>query len=390
MLYRFIHFIRLICFNRFPLKYISFLVTGDTTYFVKMKNIYDFTMEFRYLIFISILSCCLACQDKKENALTGQPRPVRVVKVEALGTSNHQYTGTVTARNFSILAFYLPGRLTEVNVEAGQKIKKGTVIARIDPYDYQRQYQTASANHKTTKSIYERNQRLYAANAISKQNLEIAQTDYIQASSVLDMSRRTLDYTVLTAPFDGFIEQRFVENHEEILTGQSIVRLVDPKAIEVNFMLPETSIQLLDIPKKIYVEFDSQKGKLFTTEVKEYIYSSNGSGIPVTLLITDEQFAPYRKNVFPGFSCKVTVEVDNMISDRFILPASALQEKDHREYVWTVDPASCTAHLQQVSTQKYDGHILVESGLNADDLIIIAGTASIQEGQKVRTIRMDK
>lgn len=77
-------------------------------------------------------------------------------------------------------------------------------------------------------------------------------------------------------------------------------------------MLPETSIQLLDIPKKIYVEFDSQKGKLFTTEVKEYIYSSNGSGIPVTLLITDKQFAPYRQNVFPGFSCKVIVEVDNM------------------------------------------------------------------------------
>ena len=87
------------------------------------------------------------------------------------------------------------------------------------------------------------------------------------------MARRTLDYTVLTAPFDGFIEQRFVENHEEILTGQSVVRLVDPKDIEVNFMLPETSIQLLDIPKKIYVEFDSQQGKLFTTEVKEYIYS---------------------------------------------------------------------------------------------------------------------
>ena len=77
------------------------------------------------------------------------------------------------------------------------------MIARIDPYDYQRQYQTALANYKTTESIYERNQRLYAANAVAKQNLEIAQTDYIQATSALNMARRTLDYTVLTAPFDG-------------------------------------------------------------------------------------------------------------------------------------------------------------------------------------------
>ena len=261
------------------------------------------------------------------------------------------------------------------------------MIARIDPYDYQRQYQTALANYKTTESIYERNQRLYAANAVAKQNLEIAQTDYIQATSALNMARRTLDYTVLTAPFDGFIEQRFVENHEEILTGQSVVRLVDPKDIEVNFMLPETSIQLLDIPKKIYVEFDSQKGKLFTTEVKEYIYSSNGSGIPVTLLITDKQFAPYRQNVFPGFSCKVIVEVDNMISDKFVLPASALQEAHHQEYVWIVDPASHTAHRQQVRIKKYNDHILVEAGLNPDDLIIIAGIASIQERQKVRPVK---
>ena len=307
-------------------------------------------MKFRYLVFISILSFCLACQGKKKATLSDLPRPVRVIKVEALGTFNHQYTGTVTARNFSILAFRLPGTLTEVNVNTGQKIKKGTVIARIDPYDYQRQYQTALANYKTTESIYERNQRLYAANAVAKQNLEIAQTDYIQATSALNMARRTLDYTVLTAPFDGFIEQRFVE-------------------------------------KKIYVEFDYQKGKLFTTEVKEYIYSSNGSGIPVTLLITDKQFAPYRQNVFPGFSCKVIVEVDNMISDKFVLPASALQEAHHQEYVWIVDPASHTAHRQQVRIKKYNDHILVEAGLNPDDLIIIAGIASIREGQKVRPVK---
>lgn len=343
-------------------------------------------MKFRYPVFTLILSLCVSCQGKKKVTLTDLPRPVRVIKVEALGTFNHQYTGTVTARNFSVLAFRLPGTLTEVNVNTGQKIKKGTVIARIDPFDYQRQYRTASANYKTAESIYERNRRLYAANAVAKQNLEIAQTDYIQATSALNMARRTLDYTVLTAPFDGFIERRFVENHEEVLTGQSIVRLVDPKDIEVNFMLPETNIRLLDIPKKIYVEFDSQKGKLFTTNVKEYVYSSNGSGIPVTLLITDEQFAPYRQNVFPGFSCKVIVEVDNMISDKFVLPASALQEEGDQEYVWIVDPVSRTAHRQKVGIKKYKDYILVEDGLNPDDLIIIAGVNSIQEGQKVRTI----
>ena len=77
------------------------------------------------------------------------------------------------------------------------------------------------------------------------------------------MARRTLDYTVLTAPFDGFIEQRFVENHEEILTGQSVVRLVDPKDIEVNFMLPETSIPTTRHPEKDLCRIRFPRGKLF-------------------------------------------------------------------------------------------------------------------------------
>ena len=82
-------------------------------------------MKFRYLVFISILSFFVwRVREKKKATLSDLPRPVRVIKVEALGTFNHQYTGTVTARNFSILAFRLPGTLTEVNVNTGQKIKK--------------------------------------------------------------------------------------------------------------------------------------------------------------------------------------------------------------------------------------------------------------------------
>lgn len=333
------------------------------------------------LFFLLLLSC-----GKKETGISTQslPRPVRVVKVEALGSINRQYTGVVEAQEFSVLAFKLPGTLTEMNVQTGQRVKKDQVIARIKPLDYQLQYATAKTNYATAKSIYERNERLQAANAIALQNLEIAQADYIQATSALNIAQRTLDYTSLKAPFSGFIEQKYADNFEEIQAGQAIVRLVNPEEINIRFILPETSIQLLRIPHKIYVEFDSQKGKLFTADIKEYIYASEGFGIPITLLITDKQFAPYRENVYPGFSCKVTWEIDNMISDKFIIPASALQSINGKEYVWLVDPSDYTARRHAITTSRLDGHILVESGLNSHDLIITAGLSSISEGQKIR------
>ncbi|MEG2554900.1 MAG: efflux RND transporter periplasmic adaptor subunit [Odoribacter sp.] len=336
-----------------------------------------------YCIFILVISLLFSCR-KKESVPTQEIfRPVKTAKVETLGSINKQYTGTVEACQFSALAFKIAGTLIKLNTIEGQQVKKGEMIAQINPSDYQQQYRSSKANYEVAQSIFERTKRLYAVNAVALQNLEIAKADYIQASSALSIAQRMLDYTILTAPFDGFIEKQYVENHEEILTGEAIVKLVNPENIEIHFILPETSIPLLQIPKKIYVEFDTRKGQLFISEIKEHIYSSNGYGIPITLNITDKEFAPYRNVVYPGFSCKVYFEIDQMVSNNFIIPATALFEEKGNEYVWIIDPLTQTAHREKVASVRIDKQILIKEGLRSDDLIVIAGVASIQEGKKV-------
>ncbi len=73
-------------------------------------------------IIIQLLFSC----GKKDAVSTAPslPRPVKVVKVEALGSINRQYTGVVEATEFSVLAFRLPGTLKEMNVQTGQKVKR--------------------------------------------------------------------------------------------------------------------------------------------------------------------------------------------------------------------------------------------------------------------------
>lgn len=333
--------------------------------------------------FILFLFFFSACQSQKENPTPATPRPVRVVQVKSLETIDRQYTGVAEATEFSVLAFKVSGTLTELNVEEGQKIKQGHLIARINPYDYQQQYNTAASNYNAAKSIYERNERLLKVDATATQNVEIAQADYIRAGSAVDIARSTLDYTRLRAPFDGIVVKKYVANHEEVMVGQSIVKLVNPDNIEISFVLPETNIELLKIPKTIYVEFDSQKGKLFTSDIKEYIYSSNGFGIPITLKITDKEFLSYRDNVFPGFSCKITFRIQNTVSDNFIIPASALFREGDREFVWIVDPHTSTVKKQPVTTIRFDQDALVKTGLHSDNIIVTAGVQALADNQKV-------
>lgn len=339
------------------------------------------------LFILSSLFLLTSCQQKEKVRETVPARPVRVAQVKALGTITRQYTGVVEPTEFSILAFKISGTLTELNVEEGQKVEQGKVIARINPYDYQQQYNAAESNYSTAKSIYERNERLLKANATATQNVEIAQADYIRAGSAVDIARSTLDYTRLSAPFSGIIVKKYVANYEEVLVGQAIVKLVNPDGIEISFILPETSIELLKAPKTIYVEFDSQKGKLFVSDIKEYIYSSNGSGIPIKLQITDKAFLPYRQNVFPGFSCKVIFSIQNTVSDNFIIPASALFREGKAEFVWIVDPQTLTVRKQEVTTLKFDSEALVKTGLHSDDLIVTAGVEAIKDNQKVTLLQ---
>lgn len=331
--------------------------------------------------------CLISCQSKENKTPILPIRPVQVVQVKTLETINRQYTGVVQSAEFSVLAFKVSGTLTSLNVEEGQKVKKGELIASINPYDYQLEYNTAKSNYNTAKAIYERNKRLLEANAVATQNVEIAQADYIQAGSAVNIARSTLGYTRLKAPFNGIIEKRYVANFEEVLVGQSIVKLVNPDDIEISFILPETSVQLLDLPKTIYVEFDTQKGKLFVSDIKEYIYSSDGSGIPISLKITDEEFIHYRDDVFPGFSCKVIFLIQNTVSDKFIIPASALFKEGNEEFLWIVNPKTGIVTKQAVTTLRFDNKALVKTGLQRDDLIITAGVEAIRNGQQVTILR---
>lgn len=330
-----------------------------------------------------LLSLLVACTKEKNTDITLSTRPVKVVKVGTLSTIDRTYTGTVEAEEFSILAFKVAGTLTSLPVEEGQIIPKNYVIARIDPIDYRLKYQTAESNYETAKSIYERTERLLQQNATAVQNLEIARADYIRATSALNIAKRTFGYTQLLAPFRGLVEKKYVENFQQVQVGEAIVRLVNPDKLNVRFILPETAISVMQIPKTIYVQFDTYPGRWFQADIKEYIYSSDGSGIPVTLRITDPDFKPFQKEVYPGFSAKVLLKIENTISDNFIIPASALLFENNRYYIWLVNPEQMTVQRHPVKVLFFEDKALIKKGLYPNDIIVTAGVADLKDGQKV-------
>ena len=347
-------------------------------------------MKLKLFVIVLIAFWGISCNGKKES-YQNIVRPVRVVKVESLGAVKKIYTGVVQAEEYSKLAFKVSGPLIAMNVEAGQKVEKGTVVAVVDPLDYNLQYEANKAAYITAKSQMERNKKLLAMQAISKQDYEIAEANFIKAKSAYETSQNTLGDTKLKAPFSGFVEEKYVENYQKVQPGESIIKLVNPDKLEVAFILPETDVRLTRVPMNVRVEFDTYKGTWFTAVVKEFVDASpDGSGIPVKLKITDPRFSRDIYNIYPGFSCKVVLSIEHDVAGSYIVPLSAVFKdlKTDQVSVWLYEAATNTVKRQKVETEELLGtdSVMIKSGLKDDDMIVVAGVSYITEGQKVKVL----
>ena len=181
------------------------------------------------LIPIVVLVAFVSC--KKTVVQEQGPRPVKVAEVTALNVVEKSFSGIVAPDQFSDLAFKMSGPLISLNVDAGQKVKSGQVVAEIDPQDFRWDYEARKASYQTAQAQLQRAEKLLSKQAISKQEYETTQASYSNAKAAYENALNTYEQTKLRAPFDGFIAKKYVENYQKVQAGQAIVSLINPNKL---------------------------------------------------------------------------------------------------------------------------------------------------------------
>ena len=318
-------------------------------------------------------------------------RPVKVAKVEQLNSTSQSYTGIVESQQSAVLAFRMSGTMSETPVGPGAMVKRGNLIAAIDPFDYNLQLNAAKSAFQTAEYQLQRNKRLLEDEAISKQEFEISQTNYAEAEANYKAAQEMVQDTRLYAPFDGFIEKKYVNNYQKINSGDAIVNLVDPYLIQVKVILPEMAINWINRPMDIYIEFDTEPGKLYEGEILSRIDASiEGGGIPVKIGIKEKNFNPLDHNIHTGFSCKALFIVSNTDSGGVSIPLSAIcfSASDQKPFVWVIEDGD-KIKAQPISIYQLHNtqNVIVSSGLSGQETIVIAGAQNLIDGQRVSIIR---
>lgn len=320
-------------------------------------------------------------------------RPVKTATVSSQSVIHKDFSGMVEAVEYVKLAFRVSGQIINLPVVEGQRVRKGQLIAAIDPRDIALQYAADKATYETAAAQVERNKRLLGRQAISLQEYEISVANYQKAKSAYELSSNNMRDTKLSAPFDGSIEKRLVENYQRVNSGESIVQLVNTQKLRIKFTIPDDYLYLLrakDVTFK--VEFDTYKGKIFNARLEEYLdISTDGTGIPVTIIIDDPTFDRSIYDVKPGFTCniKLASDIAPFIEEKMMnIPLSAVfgESGDKKTYVWIINNDKVSRREVTVYSPTGEANLLISKGMKPGETIVIAGVHQLVEGQTIKVI----
>ena len=349
-----------------------------------MKNIYV----------IALAAILLeGCGQKKETTVPAT-RPVKTTIVESRSVIRKDFSGIVEAVEYVKLAFRVSGQIINLPVIEGEKVKKGQLIASIDPRDIALQYAATKSAYETASAQVERNKRLLSRQAISVQEYEISLSNYQKAKSEYELSTNNMRDTKLTAPFDGSIETRLVENYQRVNSGEGIVRLVNTRKLRIKFTVPDDYLYLLRAKDATFkVEFDTYKGTVFNARLEEYLdISTDGTGIPVTIIIDDAAFDRTIYDVKPGFTCNIRLASDiaPFIEEKLMnVPLSAVfgDSENKNTYVWIVKDNKVNRREVTVYSPTGEANLLISKGLKPGETVVTAGVYQLVEGQRIKEVK---
>ena len=334
-------------------------------------------------------------------------RPVNAMKVaDTSGLMERAFPGRAKAAQEVNLSFRVSGPLITLPVKVGDEVKAGTVVARIDPKDYETTLRTLKGQLGREQARRKRAQKdLTRLQNIRKQDPGATSETAIDratqardsaAASVrslaasVENARDQLSYTELKAPFDGVVVETYVENFETIVPKQPIVRVLDPSSIEFLISVPESLIGLAPYVEKVEVQFDALPGIQVAGTVKEIGREATQATrtYPVTLAM--EQ--PPGSEILPGMAGQARVVTRPPADSGQVgieVPATAVFTGNDlsKSYVWVVHEASQKLSRREVEIGGLSRFgTRVKSGIEPGEWIVIKGVHSVEEGEKVRIL----
>ncbi len=287
------------------------------------------------------------------------------------------YSGQVVADQQAVLSARLTAQVAEVLIDVGDTVQQGDVLMRLESRDLdarvtqqQQAISAAQARLNEARLEFGRVEQLAAKKLVPQAQfdraqaaLKTAEASFNQANAALSEAETTFGFSIITAPFDGVISQRPINQGDQALPGTPLVSLYNPAVMKLAAFVPEKQLPLIQLGQQWPVRIDALERELagVVTEMTPLAQSAAHS-YRIKLRLDSEQ------PLFPGMFGRVHLTQGEQA--QVLVPKSALYRIGQVEYVKRIVDGRSEPTIVR-SGKVYDDRVVIRSGLRVGETVLV-------------------
>lgn len=338
------------------------------------------TSFFLFIISFMVFSCRSGQEVNTKVIPTVKTDTVRVNTSRMTTT----FPGKIRPADEVNLPFRIAGVIKKVNVKPGSFVKKGDIVAEMDPRDYEIQLSATEAEYRQIKGEADRVMGLYEKNSVTQNDYEKAVYGLEQIAAKYNAHKNALKDTKLQAPFDGYVQRVMFDSNEAVNAGMPVVSMISSGIPEVYIHIPASVYMRSNRFDSFYCTLDLYPEAVFPLSFISMTHKANQNQL-YEMRFQMHEIQNHGVVITPGMSVTVNIVYK---SDGFletVVPATAVLSTNGQTKVWVLDTKSHTVTSRNVTIKSFlrDGNAVVEKGLTAGEVVVTGGVNAVAEGDEV-------
>ncbi|MCB5944919.1 efflux RND transporter periplasmic adaptor subunit [Acidocella sp. KAb 2-4] len=295
-----------------------------------------------------------------------------------------QSVGSLTAFNGAALSAEIGGIVDTIDFDSGADVKKGQLLLTLRPNNDPAVLAQLQANAQLAALTYARDQKQFAANAVSRAQLDSDRANLDAARAQVAAQQALMAEKQIRAPFSGRLGIRQVDVGQYLSPGTAIVTLEQLNPLYVDFYLPQQALAQVQVGQRVDVSVDAYPGQDFTGTISAIGASIDQAtrSVAVRATITNDKL-----QLRPGMFASLNISVGTP-AEYITLPQTAIAYNSYGDTVFLVRHGKDangkpTLVADQVFVQlgaTRGDQVQVLSGLQPGDVVVTAGQMKLRKG----------
>ena len=337
------------------------------------------TVKFSWFGLVPLLLLAGCGKHVEEASAPGPSGPPMVVQVAAVAVQplwdEEEVVGNVEAAQRAVLAAKVTGVIDAIKVAPGARVTRGQILASIDAREIKARLDSAEAARDQAQKDYVRIEKLLKSGSSTRQEFDAATTRLRTADAVLVEARTMLQYTEISAPFDGVVTRKLVEVGDLATPGKPLLEMENSSLLRFECEIPEALVDRISMGAGLPVTIDAA-GATLTGKVSE-IAPSASAGSRTFLVKLD---LPPAEKLRAGQFGRVRVPVRE--HPAVLVGEGAVVRRGQIESVFVVEEGMARLRLVKTGRQM-NGRVEVLSGLSGGERVVVHDAHLLKDGAAV-------